>query len=220
MIGLRETGKSSSPQSNSLFLGFYSSGLASMLYAHVLPPPHIRSTSLINARYCLAVKSMGIYYVGWLRWQLPSYFPPKGTISVEIVSVWSSHNSAELARMYLTFGHCKLFCYAPCPHFLFFGIGLYLGTIDQPSLFFLISTTALVLQLLMFCDLQPAALRCPAPLVFLLASVPKVGRGGRGGFTNADSQSTSRCTAATPLLRVRNHLNNILRLLLGPLLGL
>lgn len=83
--------------------------------------------------------------------------------------------------MYLTFGHCKLFCYAPCPHLLFFGIGLYLGTIDQPSLFFLISTTALVLQLLMFCDLQPAALRCPAPLVFLLASVPKVGRGGGGG---------------------------------------
>lgn len=123
--------------------------------------------------------------------------------------------------MYLTFGHCRLFCYAPCPHFLFFGIGLYLGTIDQPSLFFLISTTALVLQLLMFCDLQPAALRRPAPLVFLLASIPKVGRGGGGGgFTNVDGQSTSRCTAATPLLRVRNHLNNILRLLLGPLLAL
>lgn len=31
-----------------------------MSYEYALPPPHIRSTSLINAWYCLAVKSMGM----------------------------------------------------------------------------------------------------------------------------------------------------------------
>lgn len=122
------------------------------------------------------------------------------------------YNSAELARMYLTFRTLRLFYYASCPHFLFFGIGPYLGTVDQPSLFFLIPTTAFVLRLLMFCDLPPAALRCRAPLVFLLTWIP------RG--ENVDSQSTSTCTAVAPSLQVRNHLNNILRLLLRPLLAL
>lgn len=31
-----------------------------MSYEYALPPPHIRSAGLINAWYCLAVKSMGM----------------------------------------------------------------------------------------------------------------------------------------------------------------